>query len=137
MLPRSFSPRGEKESPAGNRPRRGTGEEQHVRGIFIPLLLLSSSIDRRQPKSTADGRLRRYRPVASGPRTNQLSDQYVPLDTGPYCLVRNLVPYRHIDQRWYDTYQAVPGIPIHGILRYQAVQNVPVLYRNSTYQTYN
>ncbi|RWW57771.1 hypothetical protein BHE74_00035412, partial [Ensete ventricosum] len=38
---------------------------------------LTTEIDRRRPKSIVDDRSWRYRPVAAGPRTDQLPDQYV------------------------------------------------------------
>ncbi|RWW25744.1 hypothetical protein GW17_00009905 [Ensete ventricosum] len=53
---------------------------------FLPLLSCIFFL----PQSIADGRFRRYCPVAGGPPTGQLIDLSIPPDTGPYRYVRHL-----------------------------------------------
>ncbi|RZS24889.1 hypothetical protein BHM03_00058013 [Ensete ventricosum] len=66
---------------------RATHGETSFSLFFLSLLFFLLN---RPPRSklTVDDRFRRYHPIASNPRTNQLTDQYVPPGTGPYCSVR-------------------------------------------------
>ncbi|RZR96905.1 hypothetical protein BHM03_00025997 [Ensete ventricosum] len=67
----------DEESPAGDGSRGEPRKIKYLPFLLLPLLL-SPSINHRRLKSTADGRFRRYHPVASGPRTSILSDRYIP-----------------------------------------------------------
>ncbi|RWW11074.1 hypothetical protein GW17_00025339, partial [Ensete ventricosum] len=49
--------------------------------------------------------------------------------------IRNLVPYRHINQLRYGTYQAVSSIQAHDTLRFRAILSVSVLYRTGFRRT--
>ncbi|RWW44615.1 hypothetical protein BHE74_00049604 [Ensete ventricosum] len=70
----------------GDGSRGGIAEEQRAGNRFLPLLSCIFFL----PQSIADGRFRRYCPVAGGPPTGQLIDLSIPPDTGPYRYVRHL-----------------------------------------------
>ncbi|RRT72446.1 hypothetical protein B296_00015032 [Ensete ventricosum] len=68
---------------ATNRASDLQATDRAARGIFLLFSFFSLfSFFLFLPQSTADGRLRRYRPIASDLRTGQLVDWYVLLGTG-------------------------------------------------------
>ncbi|RWW03948.1 hypothetical protein GW17_00032859 [Ensete ventricosum] len=69
------------ESPVGDGSHGEPGKIKYLPFLLLPLLL-SPSIDHRRSKSTVDDRFQRYRPVASGSRTDILSHRHVLLVSG-------------------------------------------------------